>query len=218
MWNRRPCKVSNYSSNYLQPDKQWRPSVEAADCSKAFIWRRSGGNNGIIVLDDGYLSHRYLHRPANISWHQAVFSLAVAAPSCSPCLRVQVCAHDEVCVGIHLGVWECQSCRSGCVQVGLKCVCVQAGESQPSTPCFLDNDRARNEAGQQKFNLPFINLYTCILNPGPTEPDRLVPLIQVIFRDALYCIFLSLKSLQSSVKKKMEDRENRAFGPDIMSQ
>ena len=32
------------------------------DCSKAFIWRQSGGNNGIIVVDGGCLSHSYLHR------------------------------------------------------------------------------------------------------------------------------------------------------------
>lgn len=70
-WNRRLRKVSNHSSNYLQPDKQRRPSVEAADCSKAFIRRRSGGNNGIIVLDDGCLSRRYLRRPANFCWHRA---------------------------------------------------------------------------------------------------------------------------------------------------
>ena len=51
VWNRRLCEVLNNSSNYLKPDKQWRPSVEAAECSEALIRRQGGGNNGIIVLD-----------------------------------------------------------------------------------------------------------------------------------------------------------------------
>lgn len=47
------------------------PSVGAADCSEAFIRARRGGNNGIIVLDGGCRSCRYLDRSANFFWHRA---------------------------------------------------------------------------------------------------------------------------------------------------
>lgn len=43
-------EILNDGSNQIRPDKQRRPAVEVANCSKAFIRRRSGGNNGIIVV------------------------------------------------------------------------------------------------------------------------------------------------------------------------
>lgn len=103
MWNRRLCKVTNHISNYLQPDKQCRPSVEAEDCSKAFIRRRNGHNNGIIVLDDACLSRRYLHRPANFCWHrvgsawQSRRCHVVSVYVCM-CLCVCVCAWWGLCL------------------------------------------------------------------------------------------------------------------------
>lgn len=118
-WNRRPCKASNHSSNYFQPDKQWRPSVEAAECSKAFIWRRNGGNNWIIVLDDSCLSHCYLRGPAKFCWHRA-------CSAWQSWHRNVIRVYARVCLcmsGFVLAfIWVCECVSTWCVWVGLKCV------------------------------------------------------------------------------------------------
>lgn len=154
-WNRRPCKASNHSSNYFQPDKQWRPSVEAAECSKAFIWRRNGGNNGIIVLDDSCLSHCYLLNSAGTE-RVRLGSRGTAMLPVS--MHVYVCARASLC-------WH----LSGCVSVSALDVCewvwsvCKEEKSWPTTPCFLNNKRARNQAGQ--YNSPLhqsIHLYLSI--------------------------------------------------------
>lgn len=92
-------EVLNDGSNQIQPDKQRRPAVEAANCSKAFIRRRSEGNNGIIVVDGGCLPRRYLHRPANVFWHR--WGSAWQPRRCH--VAAMCPCHHEVYVGVWSG-------------------------------------------------------------------------------------------------------------------
>lgn len=61
------------SGNYLRPDEQSRPCVEAAFAAQLLSEGTSEGNNGIIVLKDGCLS--YLQSPANFCWGCSVSDL-----------------------------------------------------------------------------------------------------------------------------------------------
>ncbi len=122
------------------------------------------------------------------------------------CVHVCVCAWWGLCW--HLSGSVRVSGRSGCALVGLKCV--RGGESQPSTPCFLDSERARKQAGQHELNLPFISLYTCISQSLPCCARLILPSIPSLHfqrRSSWHFLFIGKSAVERGGKRAGEQEQ-----------